>query len=968
MTLRAHIVSIVVAFGGLSVAGELSAQCSVTPLSSGAVVVNSVTPKYFSFEQTLDSWAAVAVRSTAGNDWDLTVFDEAAPSPTCVTGTLANSVTGSGVDFVIGDFNHTPVGTDHVRVNRDVGAGSGYVEWHQGGIPLVPNGAIFTVATSISDVITVFEATLTAGVPYRIYFWHDVAVDAKVLLFKSNGATYWAGRSSAVLVSDNGFDYTPPTTDVYGIVVVNDNGGTGGYQVGVGTCTAPTALASGVAHQTVQTYSFYTFDPSHIYWSAIGARGFSDVGNWFVHASSGGGGADYPFCFSGPLGASTQSNKVNFVIGDFNHNPLGTYYARAARNLGQTRGMVEWDGGPHSLIVNGPRIFRDTDQNDVLETWDVHLTAGTPYTFSFGHFDVDAKLLLFRNSGTTYWGDRGDAVFEVSGNSTYTAPATDWYGVVVVNDDGATGSYYLQVGTCSTPFALTSGTSVSTSLGQLYCSIAATGSNWMGVGVRGLAGDWDIDSWSNPSGSIWPFCFSGQLAASVDVGRVDLVVGDWNHNADGTYYVRPNLFSGDGPGRIEWDDGPDNLAVDGAPVVRSTGSTDVLEVWDVFLAQGSTYGIRFLPTGAALKALLFHNPGTTYWAPRDAAVLEAGGSVNFSPPVSDWYGVVVVNDDGASGSYSLQITNCPVPTPLASGVPAATAAPFGLFEFGQANAAWTAAGVRSAVDWDLRIYSGDDGLGYPVCLDNSLAGSAGSAVDLVAGDFHNLAAGTFYVRPYLVGLNQSALTEWDDGADALPVNGPAVLRNTGPGDVLECWDVTLQAGLSYTFDFRPHDADLKLLLFSPQGAPWKSRSSAVVEVGGITGYTPPASGDYGVVVVNDDGAVGAYSLQVLQGLVSVGGPGAVHETGLQAVTPNPSRGRMEFRFGLAEPAEVSFQVLDVAGRVVASTPERSWDAGRWSVTWDGRGDDTARLSAGLYFVRMKAGDRPVGGARVTLIE
>jgi len=62
---------------------------------------------------------------------------------------------------------------------------------------------------------------------------------------------------------------------------------------------------------------------------------------------------------------------------------------------------------------------------------------------------ADVRLALFRNPGSgTYWTDRFQAVWEysASGNYTYTAPAYDWYGLVVFpNVRGTAGTYTIRI-------------------------------------------------------------------------------------------------------------------------------------------------------------------------------------------------------------------------------------------------------------------------------------------------------------------------------------------------------------------------------------------------------------------------------------------------------------------------------------------------------------------------------------------
>src|SRR5262249_39408772 len=138
----------------------------------------------------------------------------------------------------------------------------------------------------------------------------------------------------------------------------------------------------------------------------------------------------------------------------------------------------------------------------------------------------------------------------------------------------------------------------------------------------------------------------------------DFVVGDFNAggNALGTYYTRPYRFGGTGVGTVEWDSGSDQIVIGSAPVHRTTDANDVLEIWDVFLTGGQTYGIYFSHTGLAdVHAMLFRNPGGAYWAPRSANVYDRTVHGNYTAPASGWYGLVVVNDNGAAGDYFLGV-------------------------------------------------------------------------------------------------------------------------------------------------------------------------------------------------------------------------------------------------------------------------------------------------------------------------
>ncbi|NBB73171.1 MAG: T9SS type A sorting domain-containing protein [Bacteroidetes bacterium] len=73
--------------------------------------------------------------------------------------------------------------------------------------------------------------------------------------------------------------------------------------------------------------------------------------------------------------------------------------------------------------------------------------------------------------------------------------------------------------------------------------------------------------------------------------------------------------------------------------------------------------------------------------------------------------------------------------------------------------------------------------------------------------------------------------------------------------------------------------------------------------------------------------------------------------------PNPFTGSTTIRFDLPEPAEVNLAVYNVMGQKVAQLVDRRLQKGPHAVAWDGRSNGGARLSSGLYFYRLTAGDR-----------
>lgn len=74
--------------------------------------------------------------------------------------------------------------------------------------------------------------------------------------------------------------------------------------------------------------------------------------------------------------------------------------------------------------------------------------------------------------------------------------------------------------------------------------------------------------------------------------------------------------------------------------------------------------------------------------------------------------------------------------------------------------------------------------------------------------------------------------------------------------------------------------------------------------------------------------------------------------------PNPARGGMTLEFGLPAEADVSLDVMDLAGRRVASLAEGRHSAGKHRVTWTGE-TGSGRAAPGMYLVRLQSAGRQI---------
>ena len=72
--------------------------------------------------------------------------------------------------------------------------------------------------------------------------------------------------------------------------------------------------------------------------------------------------------------------------------------------------------------------------------------------------------------------------------------------------------------------------------------------------------------------------------------------------------------------------------------------------------------------------------------------------------------------------------------------------------------------------------------------------------------------------------------------------------------------------------------------------------------------------------------------------------------------PNPFNPETHIQFSLPKAERVNLAVYDVHGRLVKElTDFQEFDAGTYSINWDGKDSDGKKVASGVYFTRMQAG-------------
>ena len=890
------------------------ADCNIYGFYEGYLYGLTDNPEYIHFDNTYPTWSAIAVKPETADDWDVRLYSSTGVDPVCLQGLLASSTYGgSVVDFVIGDWAHSPLGTYYLQFDRYSGTSSCDAQWRAADATLDVNGDVQTRTIATNQLLAVWTVDLVAGRTYNItYGITSGTADLKLMLFRNPGTgSYFAGRSSYVYLATTNGTFTPTVSGTYAAVVVKDsNYDSGTINIGVSTCSEVNALSAGVVTAAPHLNSYWSFNQLANYWTAVAVRGGGDPDIGVYGNTSGAG---YPYCLGDGKSGSYGTSGVDFVVGDFNHNAPGTYDAWTT-NYAATN--VEWESGSDYISTGAPTQVYSTGANDILRVWDVGLTSGATYSFYFRPTQPGVKMLLFKNPGATaYWAPRSSAAFEATGCQSYTATATDYYALVVVNDTGDSASYALglESANCPCPTVLANEVTAYSPAPDGYFSFAAQyapgNEYWAVVGTRGNTTllDWDLYVSGNAIGEAAPYCLGTAIASSgYGAGSVDLVAMDCNpgHTPQGTYYARDHSLGGaSGTGLIQFDASQGWIG-ENSPYVNGTLSTgDVVHVWDAGMQAGRTYTVEFYTTIPGAKLLIFESPASgSYIVGRASTRLTVTSTTTYTPSVSGWHALVLVNDQGGSGSYTFRYGACLTPTALANDVPVSPPYGAGTFSFASPpySWGWGAIGTRSlTTDWDMNVGTGVAGT-FPSCLTGYLAGSGSSNlnyIDFVVGDWTRNAVGTYYadVHQFSYNFGLVAPVEWSWKADpVIPDCDVPTSAAMGVTNQIDCWSVGLTAGVAYTFALSHTGAgNLHLLVFQGSGSTyWMDRSGAVLSVApGSSGvYTAPANGWYGVVIVDDNGADDTYGFTVkacpTPAALTAGTPAAYWFESFNTITPS----------------------------------------------------------------------------------
>jgi hypothetical protein len=622
--------------------------------------------------------------------------------------------------------------------------------------------------------------------------------------------------------------------------------------------------------------AFYALEPHGQWWAIVAVRQeTTSVCDADVNSYQYWDGGTYPDCASGFLASSqAEGDLVDFVVGDFNHNVTDTTYHHVFCYGGSDVGyVIDYCSYGHEMVVDGDWVHHDVDNWNFAWIWDVQLTGGVEYAFDLNATSTDIRMALFNSEGQPYWSSRGDGVWDTARDTLWTAPVTDWYGFVVYGDRNVVGSYDVRVGYPCGNLELTGGVPMEWPE-SCYFSYDQTNPSWSVVGIRSTAGVgdgegdiWQFDTWHDQAAM--PYCAETILCSSEVLGDdvTDFMVADFNHGVLKEYYPLV-LWEGRGPYIISWD-GDDEELVVGAPfTTRPPDPNFVAEVWDVELEAGREYLFWFEPTDYWQHMALFQGPaGSPWWTARGASVWDCPVSWQWTPTVSDVYGLVVYKDGANSQGFSIRVTTACEYDGLYEGTVTSITGRDAFFKYDAAHPVWGVVSVRPQPgdgNVDICAYEAATNGYVPDCAQTLMACSntPGEGVDFVAANHLIYGTGEYCAEVEWQGVPGQFYATWDQGSEVIEPWW-AEQRDVNEDYIAEVKTLLLEGGQEYVFYLDAWGTEMRVALF--HGAPIGyagGRADSEWDVSTTTTWIPPTTAYYGLVVYNEGGGVGSYTLAV----------------------------------------------------------------------------------------------------------
>ncbi len=274
---------------------------------------------------------------------------------------------------------------------------------------------------------------------------------------------------------------------------------------------------------------------------------------------------------------------------------------------------------------------------------------------------------------------------------------------------------------------------------------------------------------------------------------------------------------------------------------------------------------------------------------------------------------------------------------------------------------WVAVALHPApgAAWDLGAYAATSDPPQCVSEGYAISSRAGSNPELLVGDFHHNTPGTAQLGAYPLPLTPAggATLEWDEGGDVIALNSDPIERTMAADDLVECFELFVQAGQTYQVRFNSSGPAAPELRMFESAGPLPAWFSTASQIGptwaeGWRTVTPSYSGWMALVVTNRNGGPGSYSISAV-----------TCEPPTELVSNVPvARGGLEFHFALDQ-QRPSFMALGARGDdPVDPWSVRALTGAATGVPSNCYGDFLAQSAADVRLVEYLVGDFRPGEA------
>jgi hypothetical protein len=376
-----------------------------TALVNGVSVYNSESPRYMTFTNANNYWAAVGIKpSNSSEDWDISMYTDNTFSTVAVTSMMGNGY----VDFVVVDGNHTSLISRGLKLNHYAGSFAAMVEF-DGGPDQLYVGENNNITWNASDVLNTWDVYLTPGIYEFKLTINSGYLNSGLAVFSSAGGTYYYGRPGAIGVADATGNGEPESltvvitaTDYYGFIVWGNNPASCNYNVSIERAGTWTGAVDNNWHNAGNwSANYIPTSDLDVTIPEMANQPWIWTGNAYCHnLTLEAGTENYLRIYDNVLNIT---GNADFYAQFMMDNPVVTAQCNVSGHLYWRAGSSAWMTNGTSLNVYG--------NMEILSGANVHLLSGsvnfygntTNYIYCHDNTSYFYDINIYKSAGTGVW-------------------------------------------------------------------------------------------------------------------------------------------------------------------------------------------------------------------------------------------------------------------------------------------------------------------------------------------------------------------------------------------------------------------------------------------------------------------------------------------------------------------------------------------------------------------------------------